>query len=482
MPSSKKVVFETHIESLTKKNYSIPENLRGKFGGVVHPFMLDFYDEVGIKSMQFMPIMKKEDEPHLQKLGFLNYWGYNPKDWNKPSSRFCQDENNGEREVSDMISTLRNRNVDVILDVVYNHVAGSRANEFRQLPIGASGCSNTLDCSDDKVRAEIFKSLNYWRDMGVSGFRFDLGTILGRSSNNLNFNSNARTMRMIKDEFSDMVLIAEPWDCAGYFLGSMGKNIAEYNDQFRDNVRNVFNFGGCIQDLGHSIFGSQGNFPVNDDSVMMKSKNFISCHDGFTLNDLVSYNQKDNLANGEDNRDGCNDNHSFNHVFDGETYNQTKARRELAKNGMMVALMSSLGSAHLPMADLFGHSQGGNNNAYCQPELGYLDWSSIENGGSKSSHFKNMKDYVRFHQSYLGQFNDLCLEKKLASYWDGDHVILKHDDSDFDKKDDNILIIGKKEGQYSEMWAEYRTPISLGSNHDLVARISSIPENNYFKY
>lgn len=334
------VIYEAHVRGLTMLNNDVAPEHRGKFLGVSSPWMIEHYKRLGVTHVQLMPVFSSKG----------TYWGYDPTSW------FTLNRNYGTIiEFIAMLKELHANGIGVILDVVYNHTH-SRIDGAFYYDWDVTGCGN---CVDVKASLKaIISSMRYWMlEIGVDGMRFDLANVLGREGGN--FNPEAEFFKEAK-RFSDAgkLLIAEPWDIAEYSLGRFPSDWLELNGSFRDQVRS-----------GHMYRGS-----ALPDS---RSVAFITCHDGFTLNDLVSYNYKHNLANGENNRDGCNDNKSYNFGVEGPTDDETILhRRELHKDWLMKNLVDCNHAAILILAgDEVSNSQNGNNNAYNQDNpTGWINW------------------------------------------------------------------------------------------------------------
>lgn len=391
------VVYEMHVGGFTKDSSSgVPEKLRGTYKGIVEK--IPYLKELGINAIELLPVFQFDEFDALP--GKKNYWGYSPMSFFAVHGSYSSDQDvyGPINEFRDMVKAMHVAGIEVYLDVVYNHTSegdeGGPLYSFKGLSNPSyyildekgkyknySGCGNTLNASHPVVKRMITDSLHFWTEiMHVDGFRFDLACVLSRSKDGEPLNDPPTTLAISTDyRLSDVKLIAEPWDAAGmYQVGSMaGKKWREWNGQFRDDMR-MFMRGdnGMIQRFVNRLLGSPDiyNHFLSDSH---KSVNFITCHDGFTLWDLVSYNQKHNFDNGENNRDGGNENFSCNYGVEGPTRDKAinAVRLRQAKNLMVLNLMS-LGVPMILMGDEVLRTQEGNNNAYCQDnDLSYMKWN-----------------------------------------------------------------------------------------------------------
>lgn len=400
IPWSEAIIYETNVRGFTMRHPGIPESDRGKFRGLRNGDILDYLKALGITSVELMPVHAFIDESFLVEKGLRNFWGYNSIQFFTPDSRFAAHD--PVAEFIEMVNAIHDAGMEVILDVVYNHTA--EGNEFgpslsfrgidsqsyyrhsKKEPgrlINDTGCGNTLNVDHVRVQNLVLDSLTHWhREMGVDGFRFDLATVLGRSSKGYSRKHPLLVRIGTAPELYRAKLIAEPWDTGqgGYQLGSFPIEWAEWNDRYRDTVRRYWRGDpGQSSEFARRIHGSADLFERNgrDPSA---SINFISSHDGFTLQDLVSFEEKNNLSNLEENQDGHNHNFSSNHGVEGETddieINRLRRRQRL---NMLATLLFSQGTPMLLAGDEFGNSQGANNNAYAQDnDTGWLDWRGLE--------------------------------------------------------------------------------------------------------
>ena len=400
LPASRTIIYEMHVRGFTRNpNSGVAEKTRGTYAGLIEK--IPYLQQLGITAVELLPVF--QFDPQDCPPGRLNYWGYAPVSFFAPHQMYSsrKDPLGPVDEFRDMVKALHRAGIEVILDVVFNHTAeGSHEGptlSFRGLENGAyyilepdrsryanySGCGNTLNANHPIVRRMIIDSLRYWvEEMHVDGFRFDLASILARDA-------SGHVMPhppVLWDIESDPVLastklIAEAWDAAGlYQVGSfIGDSWKEWNGRFRDDVRSFFRGeDGTVARLADRLAGSPEMYG-HEEREAEQSVNFVTCHDGFTLNDLVSYDQKHNEANGEDNRDGMDDNRSWNCGVEGPTDDPAveKLRNRQVKN-FLTTTMLSLGVPMILMGDEVRHTQRGNNNAYCQDnEISWFDWTLV---------------------------------------------------------------------------------------------------------
>jgi glycogen operon protein len=400
-PSSRTIIYEMHVRGFTRHPSSgVGEKTRGTYAGLVEK--IPYLRDLGVTAVELLPVFQfdAQDCPP----GKVNYWGYAPVSFFAPHQAYSsrQDSLGPVDDFRDMVKALHRAGIEVILDVVFNHTAegdqrgptlcfrGIDNPTYYILEEGGSryanytGCGNTLNANHPVVRRLIVDSLRYWvQEMHVDGFRFDLASILSRDSSGQPL-PNPPVLWDIESDpaLAGTKLIAEAWDAAGlYQVGSfVGDAWKEWNGRFRDDVRDFFRAEpGSLRRVADrlvgspEVYGHKGREPE-------QSVNFVTCHDGFTLNDLVSYNQKHNEANGEDNRDGANDNRSWNCGVEGPADDPAveKLRNRQVKNFLTVTLLS-LGTPMILMGDEVRHTQGGNNNAYCQDnEISWFDWTRVE--------------------------------------------------------------------------------------------------------
>ena len=400
-PWAETIVYELHVKGFSQLNDKIPAEFRGTYAGLSHPINLAYLKELGVTAVELLPVNFYINEPHLQARGLQNYWGYNPLAMFAVEPKYAA-TNNPLAEFKAMVKAFHKEGIEVILDVVFNHSAESeqtyptfcqrgiddqtyywRNDQGRY--INWTGCGNMLNLSSDAGRKWVVDCLRYWAEhCHVDGFRFDLASVLGRDTPD--FNVQAQLFTDIKNEPSlqNIKLIAEPWDIGyyGYQVGNFPNYFAEWNDRFRDDLCRFWLWkSGEIGAFAERFAGSSDLFKKND-RLPHTTLNFITAHDGFVMQDLVSYNQKHNEANGEENCDGRNENYSYNHGVEGSTESLSEPQksavennRTFAQSGLLMSLLLANGTPMLLAGDEFGNTQYGNNNAYCQDnEITWLKW------------------------------------------------------------------------------------------------------------
>jgi isoamylase len=391
------VIYEAHVKGLTQRHPDIPPALRGTYAALGHPAMIKHLLGLGITAIELLPIHAFSDDHFLVRKGLRNYWGYSTLDFFAPDHRYFG--KTGPEGLKEAIAALHEAGIEVILDVVYNHTAEGNelgptlsfrgidnASYYRLAPgderhcFDVTGTGNTLDASHPRVVQLMVDSLRHWvAEYGVDGFRFDLAPTLARDP--LAFSAHSGFLRAVAADplLADVKLIAEPWDIGqgGYQLGGFPPGWSEWNDRFRDTARAFWRGDpGARPQLSAILTGSREVFePSGRDAFA--SINLVTCHDGFTLHDLVSYKDKHNAANLEDNRDGHDHNLSCNHGAEGPTtHPEINALRARHKRNLLATLFLAQGVPMLLAGDELSNSQGGNNNAYCQDnEIAWIDWA-----------------------------------------------------------------------------------------------------------
>ena len=405
IPWAQTIVYELNVKGFSQLNSRIPENIRGTYAALAHPENIAYFKSLGITSLELLPVNFFIDEPHLQEKGLRNYWGYNPLAMFALEPSYAADQKQPLNEFKSMVKVLHQAGIEVILDVVFNHTAESEKtfptfcqrgiddktyywqNEHGDY-INWTGCGNMLNLANDVTRKWVLDCLRYWvTECHVDGFRFDLATVLGRETSDFNPNAQLFAEMEQDDVLQQIKLIAEPWDIGhyGYQVGYFPAYFSQWNDRFRDDMCRFWlwqsgEVGAFAERFAGSsdIFNREGRLPHG-------SLNFITAHDGFTLRDLVSYNHKHNEANGEENRDGRNENYSYNHGVEGsqldladEWQSAVENNRVLSEKGLLGSLLLANGVPMLLAGDEFGNSQYGNNNAYCQDnEITWLKWDDF---------------------------------------------------------------------------------------------------------
>ena len=394
------VIYEAHVRGMTIRHPGIPAGLRGSYAALGHPVIIEHLLRLGVTAVELLPVHQHVTEHALAGRGLANYWGYNSIGFFAPHNRYSSSGQRGGQvgEFKSMVRALHEAGIEVILDVVYNHTAeGGESGptlSFRGIDNAAyyrlrpgdlrhynddTGCGNTLNVRHPRTAGLIMDSLRYWvTDMHVDGFRFDLAPALARELGPVDPCAAFYRMAMQDPVLSRVKLIAEPWDAGpgGYQLGNFPAPWSEWNGKYRDTVRDFCRGQpGTLPGLASRLAGSSEIFQPSGRRPAA-SVNFVTCHDGFTLHDLVSYDGKHNEANGEGNRDGSDDNRSWNCGTEGPTADPgITALRERQKRNFVVTLLCSQGTPMLLAGDELGRSQGGNNNAYCQDnEISWLDW------------------------------------------------------------------------------------------------------------
>ncbi|WP_119728613.1 glycogen debranching protein GlgX [Thermomonospora amylolytica] len=402
-PYHETVIYEAHVKGLTISHPDIPERLRGTYAGLAHPVMIEYLRELGITAVELMPVHQFVHDDHLIKRGLRNYWGYNTIGFFAPHNEYSASGQTGEQvlEFKSMVKALHEAGIEVILDVVYNHTAeGNHLGptlSFRGLDnqqyyrlvdddpryyMDTTGTGNSLLMRSPHVLQLIMDSLRYWiTEMHVDGFRFDLAATLARELHEVDRLSAFFDLVQQDPVVSQVKLIAEPWDVGegGYQVGNFPPLWTEWNGKYRDTVRDYWRGRpATMPDFASRLTGSSDLY-ADDGRRPLASINFVTCHDGFTLHDLVSYNTKHNDANGEGNRDGSDDNRSWNCGYEGPTEDlEVLALREQQKRNFLTTLFLSQGVPMLSHGDELGRTQRGNNNVYCQDnELAWMDWARL---------------------------------------------------------------------------------------------------------
>lgn len=412
VPLDRTIIYEAHLRGLTRGNHELPDDIRGTYAALGHPSTIKHLLEIGVTSVELLPIHMFISEPRLMNMGLINYWGYNTINFFTPQPRYATSaarEKGPEQIVAELktaIRELHRAGIEVILDVVYNHTAegggGGLTYSYRGLDNSSyyrldergwyqdtTGCGNSLDFSNPHVVQLTMDSLRYWTEvMQIDGYRFDLATTIARDHNNT-FDPNHPLLQAMQSDpiVSSAKLIMEPWDVGlgGWQTGNFPDRFSEWNDRYRDSVRrfwltdladarNSGNHWNGVADIATRLSGSQD--VVAGAQGPLGTVNFITAHDGFCLKDLVSYNVKHNQINGESNRDGTSNNYSFNFGVEGETQDPAiRAQRRKAARNMLGTLLFSAGIPMVTAGDERGKTQLGNNNAYCQDSaLSWMNW------------------------------------------------------------------------------------------------------------
>ncbi|MDP3410604.1 glycogen debranching protein GlgX [Bosea sp. (in: a-proteobacteria)] len=394
MQSAPSFIYELAVKSFTMRHPAVPQRIRGTLAALCEPAILDHIGELGVSHVELMPVAAWMDERHLPPLGLANAWGYNPVNFFAPDPRLAP---GGTADLRRLCETYAQAGIGIILDIVLNHTAESdefgatislrgldNAVYYRHAAddpgrlINDTGCGHTLALDRAPVVRMAMDALRHWRGLGVAGFRFDLGTVMGRSDTGYSQDAPLFAAILQDPALSRAILIAEPWDIGpgGYRLGEFPAPFAEWNGRYRDDIRRFWRGDtGLSGALATRLAGSADLFASRYRGPQA-SINFIAAHDGFTLADLVSHTAKHNEANGEGNRDGDNENHSWNNGIEGASDDPAvAAARKRDVRALLATLFLSRGVPMLTAGDDFGRTQHGNNNAYCQDnEAFWLDW------------------------------------------------------------------------------------------------------------
>jgi glycogen operon protein len=403
IPYHQSIIYEAHVKGFTQLHPEIPEEIRGTYAALAHPVTIKYLKDLGITAIELMPVHHFVADRHLKERGLTNYWGYNTIGFFAPDARYSSTGVLGEQvtEFKNMVKELHKANIEVILDVVYNHTAEGnhlgptlsfkgidnaayyRLMEDKRFYMDYTGTGNTLNANLPNVLRLMMDSLRYWIvDMHVDGFRFDLASTLARELHEVNRLSAFFDIIHQDPIISQVKLIAEPWDVGegGYQVGKFPQDWAEWNGKYRDCVRDYWRGADSMLGEFAARFTGSPDLYESDYRRPTASINFITAHDGFTLEDLVSYNEKHNEANGEDNMDGESHNRSWNCGAEGPTDDPAVIElRQRQKRNMTTTLFLSQGVPMLVAGDEFGRTQQGNNNAYCQDnEISWLNWDRAD--------------------------------------------------------------------------------------------------------
>ncbi|WP_194207389.1 glycogen debranching protein GlgX [Superficieibacter sp. 1612_C1] len=400
-PWGNTVIYEAHVKGLTYLHPEIPPEMRGTYKALAHPVMLDYFKSLGITALELLPVAHFSSEPRLQRLGLSNYWGYNPLAMFAVDPRYASEPAKALNEFRDAVKALHKAGIEVILDIVLNHSAeidldgptfslrGIDNRSYYWIREDGdyenwTGCGNTLNLSSPGTVEYAHQCLRFWVDVcHVDGFRFDLASVMGRTPE---FRQDAPLFEAIKNDpqLASLKLIAEPWDIGhgGYQVGNFPPLFAEWNDHFRDAVRRFWLHQDLTPGEFASRFAASSDVFRNNGRLPSATVNLVTAHDGFTVRDCVCFNEKHNEANGEENRDGTNKNYSNNHGIEGlDGILDVIERRRASVHALLTSLLLAQGTPMLLAGDEHGHSQHGNNNAYCQDNtLTWLDWSQANKG------------------------------------------------------------------------------------------------------
>ncbi|WP_315725464.1 MULTISPECIES: glycogen debranching protein GlgX [unclassified Bradyrhizobium] len=409
IPWEDTIIYEAHVKGLTNRRDDVPPNLRGTYGGLSSPAMIKHLKRLGVTTIELLPIHAFIDDRMLVEKKLVNYWGYNTISFFAPEQRYAQD--NPLDAFRTTVARLHDAGIEVMLDVVYNHTAEGNhlgptlcyrgidnASYYWLKPDNPrfyddfTGCGSSVNLTHPRVLQMVMDSLRYWVEVcHVDGFRFDLATTLAREKHGFDRRSGFLTAIRQDPVLASVKLVAEPWDVGlgGYQVGAFPSQWSEWNDRYRSAMRRYWSGeGSLIGEVSSRMTGSSDIFN-HDGRTQRASVNHVTVHDGFTLADLFAYNSKHNEANGEDNRDGSNDNHSNNFGHEGPTDDATiTALRRQSRKNQLACLFLAQGLPLLLAGDEVGNSQHGNNNAYCQDnEVGWVDWSGMGREGDDLTGF-----------------------------------------------------------------------------------------------
>jgi isoamylase len=481
-PWNKTVIYELHVKGFTARHPEVEEGKRGTYAAIATPSVTEYLKKLRVTAVELLPVHQHVDNKPLIDKGLTNYWGYNTIGFFAPDCRYSSSGVLGEqvREFKQMVKALHKTGIEVILDVVYNHTAeGNRLGPtlcfrgidnlsyYRLNPdeprfyMDFTGTGNSLNMSHPSVTQLIMDSLRYWvLEMHVDGFRFDLASTLARELHEVDRLSAFFDIIQQDPVLSQVKLIAEPWDLGdgGYQVGNFPPLWGEWNGKYRDTIRHFWKGEASqIAELGYRLTGSSDLYQ-DDGRNPYASINFVTCHDGFTLHDLVSYEQKHNEANMGDNKDGTDNNMSWNCGTEGPTNNsQINGLRDRQKRNFLATLFLSQGVPMLLAGDEIGRSQGGNNNAYCQDnEISWLDWSL---DGQKKELLEFTRGLIRLrHEHPVFQRKSFFMGRKLFGSHLKDIEWIKHDGTEMTEQDWNqssvrtigILLAGDAIGEFDE--------------------------------
>ena len=415
------LIYELHVKGFTRLHPAVREEWRGKYLGLTTPAVIEHLKSIGVTAVELLPCQSFLSEPFLLDRGLTNYWGYNSVAWYAPANEFAVRD--AVVEFKTMVKALHEAGIEVILDVVFNHTAEGnetgpvlnlkgidnpvyyRLMQDKRFYENITGCGNTVNCEHPHVTSMIIDCLKYWvEDMHVDGFRFDLATVLARDGKG--FNENSAFFKALRGEpaLAYIKLIAEPWDVGfgGYQLGRFPSGWSEWNDRYRDTVRAFWRRdGGMLGEFAERFAGSSDIFRHNGRKPSA-GVNFVTAHDGFTLHDLVSYNERHNEANGENNADGHHHNLSWNCGVEGPTADPAiAALRKRQMRNLLTTLFLAQGVPMLQAGDEFARTQRGNNNAYCQDnELSWIDWELCEANGDLLAFVRRLAQLRRAHPEF----------------------------------------------------------------------------------
>jgi isoamylase len=498
VPWDQTIIYEAHLRGFTRLHALVPPKQRGTYVGLGHRAVIDYVKSLGVTSIELLPIHTFINDSQLLERGLSNYWGYNSIGFFAPDPRYAFEPEQCLREFKEMVARFHDAGLEVILDVVYNHTAEGNehgptlsfkgidnASYYRLIAdnpryyVNDTGTGNTLNLSHPSVIQMVTDSLRYWvNELHVDGFRFDLGTILAREPGGFDNQSGFLKACHQDPVLRSVKLIAEPWDVGpgGYQVGGFPPGWAEWNDRYRDVVRDFWKGAAAASDMAQRLCASSDvfNHLGRRPSACV---NFITAHDGFTLHDVVSYNDKHNDANGEGNQDGSNDNRSWNCGAEGPTddpaINQLRARQT---RNMLATLLLSQGTPMLLAGDEFGRTQQGNNNAYCQDNaISWVDWKLAASNASlirlvqKLTTLRHKYAILRRNRFFTGAYDEE-LEVKDLTWINASGAEMKSEDwSDGNMRCFGMLMDGRaRPTGVRQRGTEATMLLVLNAHHDLV--------------
>jgi isoamylase len=498
VPWGHTILYEAHVRGYTKLHPGIAEHQRGTFAGLGAGPVIDYIKSLGVTSVELLPVHTFINDRHLIERGGTNYWGYNSIGYFAPDPRYASDRANSLREFKEMVARFHDAGLEVILDVVYNHTAEGNelgptlsfkgidnASYYRLLSdqpryyVNDTGTGNTLNLSHARVIQMVTDSLRYWAtETHIDGFRFDLGTILAREPNGFDYQSGFLKACGQDPVLETVKLITEPWDLGpgGYQVGAFPPGWAEWNDQFRDTVRSFWKGDATAGTLAPRLRASPDLFKRRGRKPWA-SVNFVTAHDGFTVHDLVTYNEKRNDANGEGNNDGTSDNRSWNSGVEGPTDDpEITALRQRQMRNILATLLLSQGTPMLLAGDESARTQQGNNNAYCQDnDVSWVDWDVSESGRALTRFVQNLTrlrhqyPILRRERFLTGEFNE-ALGVKDVTWINASGAEMRADDwSDGNMRCFGMLMDGQAQPTGIGRRGEDATMLMvLNAHHDLV--------------
>lgn len=498
VPWDRTIIYEAHVRGFTKLHPALDEKVRGTYKGLGAQNVIDYVKSLGVTTIELLPIHTFINDSHLLERNLTNYWGYNSIGFFAPDPRYASEPEQSLREFKEMVARFHDAGLEVILDVVYNHTAEGNergptlsfkgidnSTYYRLLPdakryyINDTGTGNTLNISHPPVVQMVMDSLRYWvNELHVDGFRFDLGTILAREPDG--FDNQSGFLKACNQDpvLRTVKLIAEPWDCGpgGYQVGRFPPGWSEWNDRYRDEVRDYWKGAGSAKHVAPRLCAS-GDVFNHFGRRPHACINFVTAHDGFTLNDLVSYDGKHNEANGEDNKDGTDDNRSWNCGVEGPTDDaEVNALRERQLRNMLATLLLSQGVPMLLAGDEFGRTQQGNNNAYCQDnEISWLNWDLGARGETliafvrKLTGLRHRYPILRRNRFLTGTFDEELEVKDLTWINASGEEMRDEDWSDERMQCFGMLIDGRaRPTGVRQRGTEATMLLVLNAHHDLV--------------